>query len=168
MTKIDREGLGPDERTVANALIARFMDRGKARGNSYVTVAGNDMRPYKADVDDWPPSYRDDFIADAKAVLEALSRTSPVGGWEPAAARPLAEWAESDGNVLWWAMGSDGKWLGEPPYVGSPLDLGQTVEVEIRTNTGEFIHQHMVGGWPGYHTHWTPLPASPAQPGGEG
>jgi hypothetical protein len=34
--------------------------------------------------------------------------------------------------------------LEEPPYAGTPLD----------------------GGWPGYHTHWTPIliPESPCTP----
>ena len=43
-------------------------------------------------------------------------------------ARPLCEWHEDNGAVLWWRFPID-----EPPYSGSPLD----------------------DGWPGYHTHWT-------------
>jgi hypothetical protein len=72
-------------------------------------------------------------------------------------ARPLSEWCEKDGDVLWWKFPIE-----EPPYCGSPLDLGKTVEVEttVRTFTSEeqspIFRQH-VGGWPGYHTHWTPL-----------
>lgn len=77
----------------------------------------------------------------------------------PDKARPLAEWCEEDGEVLWWRFPID-----EPPYVGSPLDLGQTVEVVFRTQQGEETHRHMVGGWPGYHTHWTPLPPLPTAP----
>ena len=52
------------------------------------------------------------------------------------AARPLDEWHEEMGAVLWWRFPVD-----EPPYVGSPLDTD----------------------WPGYHTHWTPIevPAAP-------
>ena len=49
-------------------------------------------------------------------------------------ARPLEEWGEDDGDVLWWAFPVE-----EPPYVGSPLDAA----------------------WPGYHTHWVPLPEPP-------
>lgn len=45
-------------------------------------------------------------------------------------ARPLEEWHEDYGDVLWWKFPIE-----EPPYVGSPLDLK----------------------WPGYHTHWTPV-----------
>lgn len=45
--------------------------------------------------------------------------------------RPLEEWGEDYGDVLWWKFPIE-----EPPYVGSPLDER----------------------WPGYHTHWTPIP----------
>lgn len=44
--------------------------------------------------------------------------------------RPLDDWHEGLGDVLWWRFPVD-----EPPYVGSPLDLD----------------------WPGYHTHWEPI-----------
>jgi hypothetical protein len=46
-------------------------------------------------------------------------------------ARPLDEWHEDEGLMLWWRFPID-----EPPYVGSPLD----------------------DDWPGYHTHWSPIP----------
>lgn len=45
-------------------------------------------------------------------------------------ARPLDDWAEEDGAVLWWSFP-----LREPPYVGSPLD----------------------DDFPDYVTHWTPI-----------
>lgn len=45
-------------------------------------------------------------------------------------ARPLAEYNDDHGNVLWWTLP-----INEPPYVGQPSD----------------------DDWPGYHTHWTPL-----------
>lgn len=45
-------------------------------------------------------------------------------------ARPLAEWHEDIGNVLWWRFP-----IVEPPYVGMPL----------------------CDDWPGYHTHWTSI-----------
>lgn len=44
--------------------------------------------------------------------------------------RPLEEWGEDHGDVLWWKFPIE-----EPPYVGSPLDEK----------------------WPNYHTHWTPI-----------
>jgi hypothetical protein len=75
---------------------------------------------------------------------------------DPHAARPLADWHEEDGDVLWWKFP-----VSEPPYFGSPLDLGQTVEVHTQAGMASRI---MVGGWPGYHTHWTPItvPMAPA------
>ena len=45
-------------------------------------------------------------------------------------ARPLEEWGEDYGDVLWWKFPIE-----EPPYVGSPLDEK----------------------WPAYHTHWAPI-----------
>jgi hypothetical protein len=45
--------------------------------------------------------------------------------------RPLDDWHEDDGHALWWIFP-----LQECPYAGTPLD----------------------GDWPGYHTHWTPIP----------
>jgi hypothetical protein len=68
----------------------------------------------------------------------------------------LDEWHEDVGDVLWWKFPIE-----EAPYVGSPLDLGQTVEV--RTTNG-VVARFDVGGWPGYHTHWTPLPPYPEEP----
>lgn len=68
-------------------------------------------------------------------------------------ARPIDEWCEEDGNVLWWAFPVE-----EPPYVGTPNDTGEPFEV--RTNSG-IVAAGMFGGWPGYHTHWTPLPPIP-------
>jgi hypothetical protein len=44
--------------------------------------------------------------------------------------RPLADWHEDVGDVLWWRFPIE-----EAPYVGHPN----------------------CDNWPGYHTHWTPL-----------
>lgn len=54
-------------------------------------------------------------------------------------ARPLAEYNDDHGSVLWWAFP-----INEPPYCGDPK----------------------CEDWPDYHTHWTPLviPASPNPP----
>lgn len=87
-------------------------------------------------------------------------------------ARPLAEWQEGMGDKLWWCLekvrGSDGairghRWKGEPPYVGSPLDLGITVEAHVRLisqldqdHEPEIVRRSL-GGWPGYHTHFTDI-----------
>jgi hypothetical protein len=51
-------------------------------------------------------------------------------------ARPIASYHEDRGNVLWWKFPID-----EPPYCGTPSD----------------------SDWPGYHTHWTPLPPLPRE-----
>ena len=70
-------------------------------------------------------------------------------------ARPLGEWTEDDGDVLWWVFP-----IQEPPYVGTPFDLGENVSVCMYDANGKQIGEMRsdVGGWPGYHTHWTPLP----------
>lgn len=79
---------------------------------------------------------------------------------DPTYARPLSSWREEDGDVLWWCWGWDAeRWLDEAPYVGSPLDIGQTVE--LHTHKEQPAARISVGGWPGYHTHWTPLPPRP-------
>lgn len=44
---------------------------------------------------------------------------------------PLEDWHEDMGMQLWWMFP-----IAEPPYVGSPLCTD----------------------WPGYHTHFTPIP----------
>lgn len=44
--------------------------------------------------------------------------------------KPIDEWHEDYGDVLWWKFPID-----EPPFCGTPLD----------------------SDWPDYHTHWTPL-----------
>lgn len=89
--------------------------------------------------------------------IEAICDTFAAEYFKP---RPLDEWHEDHGPVMWWFFP-----ITEPPYVGSPLDCGHTVEVEFRTRGGlPITHTHMVGGWPGYHTHWTPLPPCPKEP----
>lgn len=44
--------------------------------------------------------------------------------------KPIDEWNEDDGDVLWWIFP-----VCEPPYCGTPND----------------------SEWPEYHTHWTPI-----------
>lgn len=78
-------------------------------------------------------------------------------------ARPLSEWCEDHGDVLWWEFPITGA-----PYVGSPLDLGYEVvsETTVATVIGQETKsvRFWVCGWPGYHTHWTPLPEPPEEP----
>lgn len=72
-------------------------------------------------------------------------------------ARPLEEWTEEDGDVLWWRFP-----VNEAPWVGSPLNLGHTVECHTQDSLKpRMAARFMVGGWPGYHTHWTPIPPVP-------
>ena len=79
---------------------------------------------------------------------------------EPEYARPLSEWTEEDGDVLWWKFPIE-----EAPYVGSPVCLGHTVEVWTRdAPESRMVMRATVGGWPGYHTHWTRLPSPPVGP----
>lgn len=88
----------------------------------------------------WIPKHVRQIRAGAQRLLELEAR-----------ARPLSEWTEGDGDVLWWRFPIE-----EPPYCGSPLDLGQTVEVAFRQHgETEKVRRFQVGGWPGYHTHWT-------------
>lgn len=87
----------------------------------------------------------------------------------PVTPRPHHEWCEEDGNVLWWLWPIE-----QPPYVGTPLDLGYTVEGDIDLasscgSTGEAKVRINVGGWPfargddedddlSHRLYWTPLP----------
>lgn len=83
--------------------------------------------------------------------------------------RHIDEYHEDMGNVLWWKFP-----IVEPPYCGSPNDVGHTIGVSVSVGTadgwavaregenGQMTH-YDVGGWPGYHTHWTPIPI-PVQP----
>ena len=87
--------------------------------------------------------------------------------------RPASEYHEDMGPVLWWKFPIE-----EEPYVGGPNDLGQEVVVTMPT-VGHCVVRvdrdfspnamepksirfpgdtFFVGGWPGYHTHWTPIP----------
>lgn len=55
----------------------------------------------------------------------------------PQEARPLDDWHEDMGPVLWWAFPVE-----EAPWAGDPRS----------------------SAWPGYHTHFTPLPEAPVEP----
>ena len=103
---------------------------------------------------------KDPMHVQADDVAEAYAR----GIHEP---RPLASWHEDMGPKLWWCL-KDGQWLGEAPYCGSPLDLGFAVEARTSIYTSMPPHSHkgyepsicrvQIGGWPGYHTHFTDIP----------
>ena len=67
------------------------------------------------------------------------------------------EWHEDMHDVIWWPNP-----INEAPYIGSPLDLGRTVEVHIASSDGEeAISRIQVGKWKGdYYQWWTPLPTN--------
>jgi hypothetical protein len=77
-------------------------------------------------------------------------------------ARPIDEYHDDMGPVLWWKFP-----ITEEPYVGSPGDTGYVVEAETVlssfTQIRKNVQRIMVGGWPGYHTHWTPI-VIPSEP----
>ena len=80
-----------------------------------------------------------------------------------------AEYTDDMGVVLWWEFPIVG-----PPYLGTPYDKGIEVAIvpdialHIHTSEGEDkddpsfeltgrTKTFFVGGWPGYHTHFTLL-----------
>lgn len=62
------------------------------------------------------------------AIMEIMTRLADHE--DAATPKPLEEWHEDLGNVLWWTFP-----IQEPPYCGSPL----------------------ADDWPGCHTHWTSI-----------
>lgn len=79
----------------------------------------------------WPErstATRQHCFSAARAALAAIRKTHAVVS---AVARPGEEYHEDMGNMLWWRFPID-----EPPYAGMPGD----------------------SDWPGYHTHFTPIP----------
>lgn len=66
----------------------------------------------------------------------------------------IDEYHEDMGPVMWFQFPIE-----EPPYVGTPLDCGHPYKVSIVATDGtDECMTGTVGGWPGYHTHWIPLP----------
>lgn len=73
--------------------------------------------------------------------------------------RPFCDWHEDHGDVLWWRIP-----ISEAPYVGSPLDLGRQMVMQVCV--GREFHQSAeftTGGWPfdesdNRNLWWTPLP----------
>lgn len=79
------------------------------------------------------------FVHALYAAPQASAEDMRNAALTPLLARALAEWHEDDGPVTWWAWCGH-EWAGEAPWYGTPIDQG----------------------WPGYHTHWTPIPGVPA------
>lgn len=79
-------------------------------------------------------------------IFTAMLEASALSAEPEQGARPLEEWHEDHGNVVWWVWDENRKeWLGEPAYIGTPID----------------------SDWPEYHTHWTPHPMRPTAPTSE-
>lgn len=76
-------------------------------------------------------TYEKAMVCHAVKRFTALSETTPS---EAVEARPLDEWHEDMGDVVWWKFPIE-----EAGFIGHPLD----------------------SAWPGYHTHWTPHPPIP-------
>jgi hypothetical protein len=131
---------------------------------TYDTRGGGPLSP---EIDDSGPSQLVEAIL---AVLEgagvdaaindkvaALIESAEVGALH-CRARPISEYHSDMGDVLWWRFP-----ISEPPYVGTPDDLGHTVRIEAHLKgRGQYEPPQMlisVGGWPGYHTHFTPIAA---------
>ena len=90
---------------------------------------------------DLPASHPSDYERDGRdlqallpRIVAALMQPQQPGRVEGMEARPLAEYHEDYGFVVWWKFPMD-----EPAWIGSP-------------NCSD---------WPGYHTHWTPHPSPP-------
>ncbi|WP_311271302.1 hypothetical protein [Sphingobium sp. WCS2017Hpa-17] len=79
---------------------------------------------------------------------------------------PFDEWNEAYGEVIWWLWPIE-----QAPYVGSPLNCGHTVEMEITAAASDGHRERgkmrmEVGGWPWRDADeetearlfWTPLP----------
>lgn len=95
-----------------------------------------------------------DAYARALRTIQSSIAQPQLQGWRDIpVARPIREWSEKVGPVLWWKLPVD-----EPPYVGTPNDTGQIVELHGHVGV---LARAFVGGWPGYHTHFTPLPPVP-------
>lgn len=127
----------------------------------------------------WKPGFRRNNLIKAAALIVAeierldrasLRHASPCPSPAPGAVvRLLSKWSEEDGAVLWWKFPIE-----EPPYVGTPNDIGREVMISTKVMTlrgddpvatvvvepyqGSSGQRVNIGGWPGYHTHWTPIP----------
>ena len=123
--------LAERERKLAHNVLA-MADAVRGAYDDCATVAtSEDPRTFDWVYDDY------NVLADAlrKRGKEAVAHLEGMVARETA--RPLSEYHEDFGAVLWWQFP-----VNEPPYVGSPL----------------------CNDWPGYHTHWTPLPPVPKEP----
>jgi hypothetical protein len=80
---------------------------------------------------------RNRFVDPDSEILEY--HTDTMIGEVARTAQPRAQWTEEMGDAWWWAFPVD-----SAPWRGRPTDVG----------------------WPGHHTHWTPLVAAGAAAAG--
>lgn len=119
--------MGDFDVVMPSAAFDALRDKLTAHPVADTAVAPGDERKFtQGDMERYGKAYADS--------RDARCAVAPI-------ARPLEDWHEDDGNVVWFTW-QDGEWLDEPSYIGQPRD----------------------SDWPGYHTHWTPHPAFPANP----
>lgn len=78
-----------------------------------------------------------DKAIEARRLFKAIGAALSACVAECPVARPLDDWHEDMGCVVWWKFPID-----EPAWIGQPGD----------------------SDWPGYHTHFTPHPEVPTPP----
>lgn len=89
-----------------------------------------------------PEDYPDHMLVTGEELRGMIERTLENEGLMVttcATAKPLAEWHEDDGPVIWWRFCRDER-PDEASWIGTPLD----------------------DDWPGYHAHWTSHPPIPS------
>lgn len=94
------------------------------------------------------------FVAGIEAASSEFFRVAwPEGGKpiKPAASelfklRPLAEYHEDHGTVLWWHLP-----IQEPPYVGAGPGMNESTREGVPTMCAHLLMQ-------GWLTHWSPIP----------
>ncbi len=118
---------------VDRVMDAGLLDAAKKSRESALAAAVQAEREAcaRAVAEEFSANNADSRRAQSCALRAIRSRPAPaVDVLDALRPRPLDDWHEDIGEVLWWKFP-----LVEPPYVGSPLSTE----------------------WPGYHTHWTPI-----------
>jgi hypothetical protein len=88
----------------------------------------------------------DEVPKTSKAIAEALFRAHERALAPYRQLRPVADWHDDDGTVLWWHLPVD-----DPPYVGSGPGANERKANGRPTECALLIQQ-------GFLTHWTPIP----------
>lgn len=153
-------------------------DRELARNDAAIAQirAGDRLSAGLPTIGDWACQIADRVFAEhgfdvtanpiARAMRKSLAAELPAARVRPSTpvllfmkdmsrARRFDEWHEDHGDVLWFRLP-----IVEPPYVGSPLDCGTTVETH---GPRGLIMRGTVGGWPFDEDDepslcWAPIP----------